>query len=130
MLIAKARWLAVQATACLCSRSSSPSMSTLGRMRPSHFGIHHAALPNRVMSAGTSVMRTRNASNAMPTASPRAMPLMVPPPSGTNAKKTKNMMSAAAVTTRAPFAKPTATARRASPNRTYCSRMPETRNTS
>ncbi len=80
--------------------------------------------------AGTRVIRTRNASKAMPTARPRAIGLMVPEPSGTKAKKTKNMMSAAAVTTRAPFAKPFATDCRASPVRTNSSRIPETRKTS
>ena len=39
-----------------------------------------------------------------------AIGLIVPEPSGTNAKKTKNMMSAAAVTTRAFAAKPCRTA--------------------
>ena len=82
------------------------------------------------MMAGTSVIRTRNASNAIPTASPRAIDLIVGPLSGTKAKKTKNMMRAAAVTTRAPFAKPCSTANLASPVFTYSSRIPETRKTS
>ena len=82
------------------------------------------------MSAGTSVMRTRNASNAMPTASPSAMALIVPPPSGTKAKKTKNMMSGGGGDDARAVREAGATACRASPVCTYCSRMPETRNTS
>ena len=80
--------------------------------------------------AGTSVMRTRKASKAIPTASPRAIGLIDPEPSGTKAKKTKNMMSAAAVTTREPLAKPRATDCLALPVLTNSSRMPETRKTS
>ena len=91
------------------------------------------------MTAGTSVMRTTNASIAMPTARPSAIGLSVASPSGTNAAKTANMMTAAAVTTRADAVNPertvpTASARSAPPARarawTKSSRMRETRNTS
>ncbi|OUE29778.1 hypothetical protein BFL35_13535 [Clavibacter michiganensis] len=82
------------------------------------------------MAAGTSVMRTRKASKKMPTARPSAMVLITPAPSGTKAAKTKNMMSAAAVTTRAAPEKPVTMARLASPWCTKSSRIPETRNTS
>ena len=81
-------------------------MSTFGRRVASHFGSHQAARPASAMAAGTSVMRTRNASKATPIASANAIALIAPEPSGTNAKKTKNMMSAAAVTTRAACWKP------------------------
>ncbi len=75
-------------------------------------------------------MRTRNASIAMPTARPSAITLMTGAPSGTNAAKTKNMMSAAAVTTRAAPLKPCVIACRGGAPCTYASRMPDTRNTS
>ncbi len=62
------------------------------------------------MTAGVSVMRTRKASITMPTASPRAIGLSDASPSGTKAANTENMMSAAAVTTRAEEVKPDFTA--------------------
>ena len=58
------------------------------------------------MTAGVSVIRTRNASITMPTAKPSAIGLSDASPSGTNAAKTANMMRAAAVTTRAEEVKP------------------------
>ena len=58
------------------------------------------------------------------------MGLMSPAPSGTNAAKTKNMMRAAAVTTRAPVVKPSSIASRGVAPCTCSSRIPETRNTS
>ena len=51
-------------------------------------------------------MRTRNASITMPTARPSAIGLSDASPSGTKAANTANMMSAAAVTTRADDVKP------------------------
>ena len=55
-------------------------------------------------------MRTRNASTAMPTARPRAIGLIDESPSGTNAANTANMITAAAVTTRAEAVNPVRTA--------------------
>ena len=105
-------------------------MSTSGRRFASHFGSHHAPRPARAIAAGTSVMRTRNASKATPIASANAMPLMAPDPSGTKAKKTKNMIRAAAVTTRAACWKPCTIDERGCFVFTNSSRMPDTRKTS
>ena len=95
-----------------------------------HLGSHQAPRPASAIAAGTSVMRTRNASNATPIASANAMPLMTPVPSGTKAKKTKNMMSAAAVTTRAACWKPCTIELRGSRVLTRIPRACRTRNTS
>ena len=69
-----------------------------------------------------------------PTARPNAMVLIGPSPSGTNAAKTANMITAAATTTRAEAANPSSmapVARSGRPARcTYSSRIRETRNTS
>ena len=88
---------------------ASPSTSMLGRMRSIHFGIHHVARPSRNIDAGISVMRTTKASNR--TAAPRAKPKTFTNANGwpMNATKTEIMMIAAAVTTRAPNAKPSTT---------------------
>ena len=85
-------------------------------------------------------MRTTNASITMPTARPRAIGFSDASPSGTNAANTANMMTAAAVTTRAEAVNPERTVRTASvaiglPPAlarawTKSSRMRETRNTS
>ncbi len=81
------------------------------------------------MTAGPSVMRTRNASAATPSASPNAIGLMTPSPAGTKNANTANMMIAAATTTLAEWTKPSSVGSVRLPW-TYSSRMRETRNTS
>jgi len=57
-------------------------------------------------TAGTSVIRTMNASTKTPTARPVAICWIVDVPAGTKATKTLVMIRAAAVTTRAEARKP------------------------
>ena len=92
-------------------RAPRPRRRSRGSARSSHAGIHHACRPNSTSTAGISVIRTRNASIATPTARPNAIGWIDASPSGTNAAKTANMMIAAAVTTRADPTKPSSTAR-------------------
>jgi hypothetical protein len=84
-----------------------------GSARSSRFGIHHALAPSSASTAGTSVIRTRNASTNTPTASPRAIGLIVELPCGMKAANTEIMITAAAVTTRALEMKPVRMACRA-----------------
>ena len=70
-----------------------------------------------------------NASISTPTPSASAMGWMIADPPGTKEKKTENMMSAAAVTTRAEAVKPCRTDARASCVSEKCSRIRDTRNT-
>ncbi len=99
-------------------------------MRLSRRGMLQARSPRSASTAGTSVMRTMNASTKTPTASPSAITLMLGSPSGTKAANTANMMSAAAVTTFALPTNPRRIAVCASAPCTYSSRMRETRKTS
>ena len=62
------------------------------------------------MTAGTIVMRTTNASIATPIASAKPIDLMTGSSSSTKPANTDVMMSAAAVTTRAPWPMPLITA--------------------
>ena len=82
------------------------------------------------MAAGTRVMRTTNASTRTPTASARPISLVTASGLITKAAKTLNMISAAAVTTRALSENPVRTDSRASPVWTKVSRIRETRKTS
>jgi len=81
------------------------------------------------MMAGPSVIRTRNASIATPTASPKAIGLMTPSPKGTKNANTEIMMRAAATTTLAEWAKPSSIQVVRFPC-THSSRMREERNIS
>jgi len=81
------------------------------------------------MTAGPSVIRTRKASMATPTASPNAIGFTTPSPAGTKNANTEIMMTAAATTTLAECTKPAATASVRLPC-TCSSRMREVRNTS
>ena len=56
-----------------CRSRLAPSMSTFGSTRSSQRGRYHARPPSSVMTAGTIVMRTTNASMATPNA--RAKPI-------------------------------------------------------
>ena len=94
--------------------SAWPSTSIVGSTRSRRRGIHHARSPSRARTAGTSVIRTPNASTNTPTARPRAIGLIVESPSGTKAANTAIMITAAAVTTRALEVNPVVTACRAS----------------
>jgi hypothetical protein len=84
----------------------------LGAIRPSQRGSHQAARPNSESAAGTSSKRTTNASTSTPTASAKAIGLVSELPVTTPPPKTPTMISAAATTTLAPFAKPPTTASR------------------
>ena len=79
---------------------------------------HQARWSSSTSTAGTNVIRTRNASTDTPTASPNAICWMVVEPPGTKAMKTLVMMSAAAVTTRAEARNPSFTASRGTPETT------------
>ena len=57
-------------------RNRSPSTSTLGRSRSSQRGSHQAGEPSNVITAGTMVIRTTNASNATAMASAKPIGLM------------------------------------------------------
>ena len=84
--------------------SFSPSMSTFGSALSSQRGSPQADLPRSAMTAGIIVMRTTRASTAMPKPSAKAIGPMVVLPENTKLAKTAIMMSAAASTTRAPWA--------------------------
>jgi hypothetical protein len=105
-------------------------MSACGSSRSSHAGSHQAALPSMPITAGTRNMRTTNASMNTPMASPNPIDLMTG--SGLKAKpaNTHVMITAAAVTTRAPCPTPETTASSAEPECTKSSRIRDTRNTS
>lgn len=92
------------------SLSPSPSMSTLGRMRSIHFGSHQARSPSRNIVAGMIIMRTTKASKTMAAARAKPMVLMKGMSCRAKAAKTLVMISAAAVTTRAPCLNPLAVA--------------------
>src|SRR6185437_14489527 len=84
-----------------------PSRSTLGMIRSSHLGSHQARAPSIAITAGTIVIRTTKASKRMPTARAKPIDLMIGSSGTMNPAKTLIMISAAAVTTRAPWRKPT-----------------------
>ena len=44
----------------------SPSISMFGRILSNHFGIYQAALPSKIMTAGTIIIRTIKASKIPP----------------------------------------------------------------
>src|SRR5262249_32427216 len=88
-----------------CGREE-PSMSRLGRIRSSHRGRYQAYLLARASTAGTGVMRTIRASQATPTASPKAMGLMMGSLERMKLAKMEVMMIAAETTTRAEAAPP------------------------
>jgi hypothetical protein len=83
-----------------------PSTSTLGSSRSSQAGSHQARSPSRCMMAGVSVIRTSIASTITPTARPSPIGRIIVRCEKTNPPKTENMISAAAVTTLAPWVKP------------------------
>src|SRR5690606_9405122 len=97
--------LAASAVAASCWRSRSlvPSTSISGRMRSSQAGIHQDHLPMITSSAGISTMRTTKASKSTPAASAKPKDLTVTSGSRMNEANTEIMMTAAAVTTRAPW---------------------------
>ena len=74
-------------------------------------------------------MRTTTASNRMATPRPKPTDLMIASGPSMKPKNTLIMISAAAVTTRAPWPKPLTTASRAEAPCTKSSRMRVTRNT-
>jgi D-glucuronyl C5-epimerase-like protein len=82
------------------SRRRSPSMSRFGTRRPTLRGSHQARRPSSAMTAGTSVIRTTNASASTPNASERPIDFTIGSSSRRKAPKTAVMMTAAAVTTR------------------------------
>ena len=103
-------------------------------MGSNHFGIHQIRSPTMVMSAGTSSIRTRNASAKTPMASSKPIDLIMGSSSSAKPLKTPIMITAAAETTRALCWKPSTTAARA-PSRlrepwTNDSRIRVTRKTS
>jgi hypothetical protein len=63
-------------------------------------GIHQARVPSSAITAGTSVIRTMNASASTPTASDRPIDLTIGSSVSRKAPKTAVMIIAAAVTTR------------------------------
>src|SRR5680860_1128966 len=74
-------------------------MSMVGRSRSSQHGSHHARCPSRLITAGTRVIRTRNASMSTPTASAKPNCLMVGSSLKTKLANPETMMIAAAATT-------------------------------
>ena len=104
-------------------------MSTLGRILSSHFGNHQALSPSSAITDGISTIRTTNASKKTAAANAKPMDLMNESGSAMNAANTEIMMTAAEVTTRAPYLKPLTTASLAAAPCTNSSRMRETRNT-
>ena len=87
-----------------------PSTSMFGRIRSSHFGIHQLRSPSSSIVAGTSTMRTMVASISTAIARPRPNSLSWRSSPRAKAANTQNMISAAAVMTRAVAARPSATA--------------------
>lgn len=85
-------------------------MSTSGTYLSNQREWTHALLPSMASTAGISVRRTTNASRNTPTASVRPTDLMIGSLPARNAMKTPNMISAAAVTTRAVSPTPSRTA--------------------
>ena len=85
------------------SRIFLPPISTSGNSRSSHGGSHQAFAPSNDITAGMMVIRTRKASKR--TAADIANPIDFATVSGIsmNAEKTEIMMTAAEVTTRAPW---------------------------
>ena len=81
------------------------------------------------MAAGIIVMRTTRASNRMPMASANAIGPICAEPLNTKLENTEIMISAAARTTRAPWANPRRTAGVGSAPCTCSSRIRDTRNT-
>ncbi len=94
------------------------------------FGNHQAARPNSAIAAGTRAIRTTKASTSTPTASAKPIGWTIGSWPKTNEPNTATMISAAAVTTRAPFFTPATTASRGAMPCTWCSFIPETRNSS
>ena len=82
------------------------------------------------MTAGTSTIRTIVASTRIAVAIPTPISLRKTSVLKMNARKTTTMIAAAAVITRAVFARPSETALWVSPVRWYSSRIRESRNTS
>ena len=80
-----------------------------GRIRSSQRGIHQARRPAMAIAAGTSTIRTTVASMAIATASPIPKRLTTRWSLSTKVRKTTTMIAAAAVITRAVFARPSAT---------------------
>jgi hypothetical protein len=101
-------------------------MSGSGTYLANQRGWYQILEPAIAMTAGTSVSRTRNASRKTPAAKLKPIALIVGSSVNMNATKMENMMSAAAVTTRAESPVPRCTARRASPLLVYSSLIRET----
>ena len=103
-------WRAASSSSSVGSSRWWPSTSIFGRIRSSQRGSHQLRSPSSSIVAGTSTMRTIVASmmTAMPRPSPNSFSCRSS--ASTKAPNTKNMMSAAAVITRAVIAKPSATA--------------------
>lgn len=80
----------------------------------SHFGSHQMRSPTIAITAGTISIRTRKASARTPTARPKPIILIVTSSPRAKPAKTPNMITAAAVTTRALCENPSTTACRAS----------------
>jgi hypothetical protein len=91
--------------------ADAPSMSTCGRTRLSQAGIHQHAAPASTSSAGAS-RSTVMAASATPTERPTPNCFTVGSSLRTKLPKTDIMISAAAVMTRAPAARPPAIASR------------------
>src|SRR5436309_3528337 len=94
-------------------------MFTPGIRRSSSRGSHRALWPSRDMTAGTSVMRTRNASAGTPKARDTPIDFTIGSSSSTKPPKTPIMISAAAVTTRPLWPKPVTIDSFARPGRAY-----------
>jgi hypothetical protein len=90
-------------------------MSGSGMYLENHTGWYQSLERTIAITAGTSVSRTTNASRSTPMAKLKPMALMVGSLVNMKATKMKNMISAAAETTRADTPTPRCTARRASP---------------
>ena len=99
-------------------------------MRSSHLGIHQLRSPSSCITAGTSTIRTSVASRKIAEASPMPNSLRKTSGAARKARKTTTMIAAAAVITRAVFARPSATALRTFRSLRYSSRMREIRKTS
>src|SRR5918995_2632507 len=106
------------------------SPSSFGSTRSSHPGIHQFARPMSCITAGTSTIRTTVASTRIAVAIPTPISLRKTSVLKTKARKTTTLIAAAAVITRAVFARPSETALCVSPVRWYSSRIRERRNTS
>ena len=77
-----------------------PSTSIFGTSLSSHFGIHQALSPSRVIIAGVRVIRTTNASTSTPNARPKPMGRAAASSAKINPPNTEIIMIMAAITTR------------------------------